>query len=120
MSRVLAIVLPVTCAVLAAGSAHANESAYCHKVEARAASDAALLMWPHLFIQGIRFPRSAQIDVGPTAGKGYQARVGLTYSLLDIYKGARVLRIGDADCKQHEASADLEDIVAHGLDGARL
>jgi hypothetical protein len=104
----------------AAERAHGSESAYCRKVEARAASDAALLMWPHLFTQAIRFPRNAPVDLATTAGTGFQARVGLSYSLLDIYKGARVLRVGDADCKQHEASADLEEILAHGPERARV
>jgi hypothetical protein len=110
----------VTFLGLASTRAQATESAYCRKVEARAASDAALLMWPRVFAQGIRFPRNAPVDLGANSGNGLQLRLGLSYSLLDIYKGAKVLRVGDADCKQHESSADLEDILAHGIDSARL
>src|SRR5262245_41274074 len=105
---------------LVARRADAEESAYCRKVEARAGSDASLLMWPRLMLQGIRFPRSPQIDLGPTVGSGLQARVAMSYSPLDLYKGTRVLRIGEADCKQHEASSDVQDILEHGLDEARL
>jgi hypothetical protein len=100
--------------------ARADEAPYCRKAHARAASDAALLMAPRFVLQGIRFPSTGQLDIGLTTGTGYQARAALTFSPLDLYRGLRVLRVGDADCLQHETSGGIERILAQGTDAARL
>ncbi len=108
--------------VVTSGQARAEDSPYCQKVRARAASDAALLVAPSLVVQAIRFPLTTQVptDTGPTSGNGFQVRTGLTYSPLDLYRGGRVLRIGDADCEQHQAAETVEEGLAHGSDSARL
>jgi hypothetical protein len=101
--------------------AAAQDSSYCRQVRARAASDADQLMTPRVMVQGIHFPRgSQQFDSGVTTRNGYQLRTGLTFSPLDFYKGQGVLRIGDADCRRHEASQDLEDVLGHATETARL
>jgi len=101
-------------------AAWAEETPYCEKVRARASSDAALLFAPTLQAQGIKFPNNGTTDSGVTTGAGYQFRASLTLSLLDIWRGVRVLRVGEADCKQHEAAIDLEQLLAHGDDIGRL
>jgi hypothetical protein len=103
-----------------ATAARAQEPAYCQKVRARAASDAALLMSPRAILQGIRFPQNGQIDVGATAGNGYQIRAGLSFSPLDFYKGLSLLRAGDADCEQHESSTAVTTFLTSRDDAARL
>jgi hypothetical protein len=105
----------------APAAARADDSSYCRKVQARAASDASLLIAPTVTLQGIRFPVSGPLtDVGPMTGSGYQFRAGVAFSPLDVYRGLRVLRAGDADCRQHGARADLEDALLRGTDGVRL
>lgn len=101
--------------------AAAQDSSYCRQVRARAASDADQLMTPRVIVQGIHFPRgSQQFDSGVTTPNGYQLRTGLTFSPLDFYKGQGVLRIGDADCRRHEASRELDDVLGHATETARL
>lgn len=104
---------------VAASAARGEESPYCRKVRARAASEAALLLSPELLAQGIRFP-SSPIDLGPTVGAGYQVRVGLSFSPTDLHKGLRVIRVGEADCARYESSDALERLLEPAADGARL
>jgi hypothetical protein len=106
---------------LVPADAHAQDSAYCRQVRARAASDADLLMAPRVIVQGIHFPNGAkQLDSGATTENGYQLRTGLGFSVMDYYKGRGVLRVSEADCRRYEAALDLEDVFAHGAEGARL
>jgi hypothetical protein len=114
-----AVLAACTCAP--AANAQPARDAYCSKVRARAVSDADLLMSPRVLIQGIRFPQSGQqVDIGPTAGNGYQFRAGFSFSPVDFYRGLGVLRVGDADCARHAASTRLENVILHGADVARL
>jgi hypothetical protein len=101
--------------------AGAQQTPYCKQVRAKAASDAGYLMSPRVVIQGVHFARGAELaDSGPIAGTGYQVRTGLSFSPVDYYKGRAVLRAGDADCKKHEASAVLDDVLSHATEVARL
>ncbi len=102
-------------------AAGARETSYCKQARARAESDADLLMMPRVLVQGIRFPRGAQqLDSGATTTEGYQLRTGFAFSPVDFYKGRATLRVGDADCRRHETSLDLDAVIARGADGARL
>ena len=107
-------------ALASARTTAAQPSPYCARVRARTASEADLLMTPRVVLQGVRFPRSGQIDIGPVTGNGFQARAGLLFSPLDFYKGLGVLRAGEIDCEQHEAKLEVEDWLEHGTDAARL
>ena len=100
--------------------AHGETSSYCRKVHARAVGDAALLFAPSLQLQGIKFPSSGIVDVGATTGDGYQLRGGIAFSPLDFYKGFRVLRAGDADCRQHEAVEGVQRVLLQADDVGRL
>lgn len=106
--------------LLFGGAARADESPYCRKVRARAASEAALLMSPELLAQGIRFPENGRIDMGATAGTEYQARAGLSFSPTDFYKGLRVMRAGEIDCARHASSDALDRLLDPAGDRARL
>lgn len=105
---------------LASPAAFARDTPYCRQVRARAQSDADLLMMPRVLAQGIRFPRgTAQVDSGPTTDEGYQLRTGLSFSVIDFYKGQAALRVGDAECERHEAGLDLDAVIERGPDDAR-
>jgi hypothetical protein len=110
---VLASIVPLT--------ASAQSSPYCEKVREHAAADAALLMSPRVIVQAIRFPSNGQVQAtsGVVVGAGYQARAGLSFSPLDFYRATRVLRVGDADCDQHEALESIRGILLHGAEQAR-
>ena len=106
----VAIALPV----------RAEESSYCRKVRARAGADAALLYAPTLQAQGIKFPRDGTTDSGVTTGMDYQFRAAVSFSPLDFYKGFRVERTGEADCRQHDALISVQEVLAEGADVGKL
>jgi hypothetical protein len=100
--------------------AAADDAAYCRKMQARAESEAAVLLWPTVSGQALRFqPRDA---LDPTVGGSddWQYRGALELSPIDIYKGLNVLRIGDADCGLHEATVMAQELLAQGSDYGRL
>lgn len=105
--------------IVHASPASADNSAYCKQVRARARSEASLLMAPRLIAQGIRFPQGGAIDVGQTAGTGYQVRAAVAASPLDVYRGVRTLRVGEAECAEHDAAAEVQELIEHGQDLAR-
>jgi hypothetical protein len=80
--------------------------AYCRRIDALAESERALLWAPRLSLQGLRYPSG--FDNGPTTTEGYQFRVGLSYSLVDLYRAIRVREVNEADCAAHELQRELE------------
>jgi len=116
---VLLTLLSCLLASLVSAQAGAQQTPYCKQVRAKAASDADYLMTPRVLIQGIHFASGSEL-AGPISGKGYQVRTGLSFSPVDFYKGRGVLRAGDADCRRHEASLVLDDVLGHGAEVARL
>lgn len=107
-------------AALTASPARADDSPYCTKVRARAAADAALLYAPTIQAQGIKFPSQGTVDSGVTTGAGYQFRALATFSPLDIYRGVRVERVGEADCAHHDATLAVQEVAMQGNDIGRL
>jgi hypothetical protein len=116
---VLLTLLSCLFASLVSVRAVAQQTPYCRQVRAKAASDADYLMTPRVMLQGIHFASGSEL-AGPISGKGYQVRTGLSFSPVDFYKGRGVLRAGDADCRRHEASLVLDDVLGHGAEVARL
>lgn len=100
--------------------ASADDSAYCRKVRARATSEASLLFAPSVQALGIKFPSNGVADSGVTTGLGYQLRAQVAFSPLDVYKATRVLRVGEADCREHEAVAAAQSFLAGGASFGRL
>jgi hypothetical protein len=98
----------------------AEESAYCRKVRAHASADAALFSAPRLFVDGIRFPSSQRLDLGPTVGKNLQARIGASYSPLDLYRAMRLATLSEADCEHHESAEDIALVLADAVDFGRI
>jgi len=80
--------------------------AYCRRIDALAESERALLLAPRLSVQGLRYPSG--FDNGPTTTQGYQFRVGLSYSLVDVYRAIQVRSATEADCAAHELERELE------------
>lgn len=107
-----------------AASAQADDSPYCRKVRARADSDAALLIAPSLRLEAIRVPVNFQrgnAAVDPsTVGPEYQLRAGLTVSPLAMYKGFKVLDLGDAACEQQVTVVAVQEIIAQDKDYGRV
>lgn len=119
--RIASLGAALACATACfATNASAEESAYCEKVRARASSDAALLFAPSVQAQGIKFPQDGRVDTGVTVGAGYQFRAGLSISPLDVYKGVRVKRVGEADCGQHEVVLSAREVLAQASELGRL
>src|SRR5689334_5121792 len=105
-------VLPFLIVCLAAAECWAEGgSPYCRKVQARASKDAALLIAPTLTSQGFRFPTNTQDPLLATAGGALQLRVGMSWSLTDIYKGTQVLGAADTDCDRHKVQAEIDDLL---------
>ncbi len=110
----------LVCLVSLSTTAARAESTYCRKVRARGMGDAALLFAPSLQLQGIHFPANGAIDTGTTTGSGYQFRAAIAWSPLDFYKGFRVMRVADADCSQHDATATANEVLSSATDYGRL
>lgn len=121
LTRLLALVLGLAsvAAVAAAPKPAAADSPFCQAVQARASADASLLMWPQVVVQALRFPDLLQRWTEPAAGQN-QARAGLAYSLIDLYKGIGVLSIAEAECEAHRAQVNIEEILLMGDDVGRL
>ena len=105
---------------LAAGARADVSSAYCKRALALADSRAALLYAPRVEVQGVRFPQNGAVDTGAMVGDGYQVRAALSFSPLDAYKGTRVIRVGEAECAQHEASRVIEEQTLRAAEYGRL
>jgi len=106
--RGLAIVSAILISSILTVSKTKAESTYCRKVRARARADAALLEYPRVLAEGIRFPATGRIDTGPTAGREIQARIGLSVAPLDVVRGIRVVDAADADCERRDVAERLE------------
>jgi hypothetical protein len=117
---VSALVASVAVSVLHAATALAQDSAYCRKVRAHAAGDAALLMAPRLLVEGIRFPSSHRLDLGPTVGNNYQARIGAAYSPIDLYRGLRLSSLSEADCEHHDIAENIAESLTDAVESGRL
>jgi hypothetical protein len=91
-------------------------------VKARASSEAAVLIAPRLLAQAIRYPKSGQIDASNAAGasRDIELRVGLSISPIDTLRGVSVLRVGDADCTQHELGEAIEVLLRQDTSSAQL
>lgn len=99
---VMGVLLP-----LVAAGVQADDSAYCRRVGAQADSEAALLLWPRLSVQGLRYPSG--FDNGPMTNEGFQLRVGMSYSLLDAYRATRLTAASELDCQAHSALEELQN-----------
>jgi len=106
--------------LLAVPNAVVDDSLYCRKVEARAREDAALLVWPKLVAEGVRFPAAGTAQIGPTVGGGFQPRIGLSYAPLEAYRGSGLSRLARADCAAHAAAAEVRELVAGATNRATL
>lgn len=105
---------------LAAPASAEPTSDYCRKVTARAEADAALLYAPTLQGQVVRFPQNGVADAtGTVVGRGLQPRAAVSTSLVDIYRGTRVMEVAKADCRRQETAAQLQEALAQGLDLGR-
>lgn len=110
--------------LLAPAVVHAADSAYCRRVRAEAASEAARLLSPRVVAQGLRFPQNLSglplSGADGTGGSPFQTRAGLAIEPLEIVKGVELMRISDFECEAHEARTELETFVENAEGSARL
>jgi hypothetical protein len=99
--------------------AHAGESARCRRARADAEATAAVLRWPRLLAEGIRFPSNNRLDLGPTVGNNWQGRVGAMFSPLDFLRGSAIEDVSEASCALADATARWEAAFAARDDGPR-
>jgi hypothetical protein len=93
-----------------------GDAAYCERVRADAASDAALLFGPRVSVQALRIPTRSNVDSAELFGGSseYQLRGALSWSLANAYAGLLTLQAAEADCERHAAQASLADLVRKG------
>ena len=111
------------CCVVSSGAAHADESAYCRKVKARAAADSMLLMAPKLTAEALHFPASSRPALARESGSGgpgIELRAGLSYSPVDAVRGKLLTRISEADCQYHDAATEIDDLLLQATDRSEL
>lgn len=110
--------------LLVPAAAGAGDSAYCRRVRAEAASEAARLLSPRVVAQGLRFPQNLTglplSGADGTGGSPFQARAGLAIEPLELVKGGELLRISDFECEAWEARTELETFVENAEGAARL
>ena len=102
---------------------NAEVTAYCAKVRARAAADAALLIAPTLRAEAIKLPPSLQSSgrVDPVLGGAeYQGRAAVQVSPLRAYKGFKVMDAAEHDCAQQSAATQARDLATDAMETARL
>jgi hypothetical protein len=68
----------------------------------------------------MKFPKDGTTDLASTTGNGFQLRAGASISPLNIYKGVVQNRVGEADCAQYLARAQLVATLDGAMDTARL
>jgi hypothetical protein len=106
--------------VAAVSMAGETDSPYCRRVRALADSRAALLYAPRFELQGGRFPETAGVVSSARESNEYQVRAALSLSLIDVYKGRYVERVGESECAQHATGRLLEDLILQAADFGRL
>jgi hypothetical protein len=102
--------------------AAASDSDYCNKVRARAGGDAALLFAPSLIVQALRYPFGAELgpNPNPVIGDNVQLRAGLSFSPVDMFRGLKIINVGDADCEAFESRKNIERLLTDASDASTL
>lgn len=115
--RCLAAGLATAIVLGSATTALGAESPSCREARERAKADASLLMSPEIVVQAFHIPR-AQRDATPLGFETAQdqARAGLSYSLLDVYKGVAILRVADARCALQDTQERARELLLAGDD----
>ncbi len=109
----------------ALASAAQAQSARCRRTHAQAESRAYLLMSPSVMVQGLHVPSLAGGGTSGTGSMGlqsvpWQIRGGVSWSVLDVVRGAWLLESADTECRRQEARESLENTLAQGASYGRL
>ncbi len=106
--------------VLGAPTVHA-QTAYCRHVDAAARSRSYLLMSPSLTVQGLHVPGVGdETGAGLFQRTGWQLRAALSWSVLDVARGAWVLEAAAHECRRYEVRESVERVLGLGADYGRL
>ncbi|MBX3270272.1 MAG: hypothetical protein KF729_08420 [Sandaracinaceae bacterium] len=97
-------------------------SPYCRRVRAEAESRAFLLLSPRMMVQALHVPLVGgdTTGMGVVQGQPWQARAALSFSPMDMARGALVLDQATADCERHVAREELGRTLASDGSYGRL
>ncbi len=106
--RVSILVLSAFASPLAAHAQSTDRDAACEAIEARAASERALLVAPRVHVGTLRVPG------GGTAGEarereGWQLRGSVSWSPWDVLRASRVRSVAEARCAELREGHDVRD-----------
>src|SRR5688500_3367522 len=91
------------------GVAHADEAhGYCDYVEGVASAESALLFSPTLFTSVGKIEQSSIVDTPDAASNDLRVTAGVSYSLTGIYEGILIKKRAKAECRRHEALAQVQ------------
>lgn len=119
--RRFSVLASLVLVVLIPAASVGAQSPHCRRAHADARSRAYLLMSPSITTQALHLPR-----LGDESGMalfqqvGWQARLGLSWSVLDVIRGAWVLDAAGSECARFEARARVERMLEHAPDHGRL
>jgi hypothetical protein len=92
-----------------------ESAARCRRIRATAESSAYLMFSPTLWAEGVHVPVIGDTTgMGYTQGAGWQLRGSLSFSPLDMARGAITLDAAGSECRQIEALARAHRILEIG------
>ncbi|MCA9609564.1 MAG: hypothetical protein KC619_28390 [Myxococcales bacterium] len=98
-----------------------TQTPYCRRVRAEAESHAFLLFSPRLAVQGLHVPLvGGTTGTGVVQGTEWQARAALSFSPMDMARGALVLDQAGAECGRHTARDEIQDALDEGASYGRI
>lgn len=105
----------------AAPAAAQDTTPYCRRVRAEAESRAYLLFSPRIAVQGLHVPLvGGTTGTGVVQGTEWQARAALSFSPMDMARGALVLDQAGAECERRAAGEEIQRALEAGSSYGRL
>ena len=103
-------VIALVCALgIGARAAHADEThGYCEYVEGVAAAESALMFSPTAFLTYGKIEQSSLVDSADATTGDTRFIGGISYSVTGIYEGVLTRKRAKADCRRHEALAQVQ------------
>lgn len=108
-------------AAIASPAIAQSPTPYCRRVRAEAESRAFLLFSPRLSVQGLHVPLvGGTTGMGIVQGQEWQARAALSFSPMDMARGALVLDQAGAECERRAAGEEIQRALEAGSSYGRL
>ncbi|MCB9594466.1 MAG: hypothetical protein H6719_17165 [Sandaracinaceae bacterium] len=110
----------IALAIATPAGADAQDSPYCRRVRAEAESRAFLMFSPRLAVQGLHVPLvGGTTGTGIVQGQEWQARAALSFSPMDMIRGAYVLDQASADCDRRIVGEEIQRALSIGTSYGR-